>query len=285
MADSQLLNYLRSSSAPYELHCEGTAIWFWAFADELIPSPPPHTWHNAHTKRVRARLNSKPWLATTLVDFPMHPRTSPPTAREELTLPAFAKPIGGCGGLGITIVRTFDELLAAPASHIVQEGIMDPTVTVGGRKLDYRVFVLLASDGLCAVHRLALARPSALPYDAASSDPRVQLTNSSLHGEEGLFVEELPVSACTRVLEAVAEVASYVGLRANEYAIVGADVLLRRDGSTVLLELNASWDRQVSMEACAIVKSRALADLLALRAGGAAAPLLLVRTAVIRDSP
>jgi hypothetical protein len=271
MADSQLLNYLRSSSAPFALRC----VWFWAFAEELIPAPPLHTWHNAHTKRVRARLNSKPWLATTLVDFPVHPRTSPPTAREELALPAFAKPIGGCGGQGITVVRTLDELLAVPASHIVQEGIMDPT-TAGGRKLDYRVFALLSSDGLCAVHRLALVRPSALPYDAASSDPRVQLTNSSLHGEEGLFVDELPASKLTSVLEAIAEVASCVGLRANEYAIVGADVLLRRDGSTVLLELNASWDRQVVTEACAIVKSRALADLLALRAGGAAAPLLVV---------
>lgn len=274
MADpDELLAFLRSSSGlPYIRR----RIWFYPWSAELLPPPPSSTisWHNSNTARARGHLNSKPWLAGVLAGHASHPRTSPPSARSELALPAFAKPPGGCGGRGIFLVRTPADLLEVPSSYVIQEGVMLPTMR-DGCKVDYRVFVLISSDGLCAIHRLALARPSAVPYDVESSDPLVQLTNSSVHGEQGLFTEELPITALAGVLDAIRIVQPAVGLRANEFAIVGADVIVQ-DGKALLLELNAAWDRQVSNAACAAVKSRALFDLLSLRAGSAASPLLLV---------
>lgn len=66
---------------------------------------------------------------------------------------------------------------------VLQDGVVNPVLTVRGHKSDIRLYMLLVGDrqGVTAFYacKVGFFRNTTLPYDVSSEDPRVQLTNTS----------------------------------------------------------------------------------------------------------
>jgi hypothetical protein len=122
MADKTLLAFLDSSSGiPYE----HAAVSGFGHGQMNLSHLHPHTLlgitRTQHERVLASILNRgsrrRSWITT------VHPKTLPPMARSNLTLPAFAKPLEGFGGKNITIIRTPAELLAVPPTYLAQQGV------------------------------------------------------------------------------------------------------------------------------------------------------------------
>lgn len=150
-------------------------------------------------------------------------------------------------GRGIRVMSQKEIMQEQPANVVIQEAVQDLSL-IEGRKYTLRMYVLVSrgrvslySDGFVIVH--------AAPYQPDSRDPAVQFAHAGYMQEDsGVRLRVLSELAGSADILASARnsIAQVFGVfsdrlkyeKAQHYCLFGVDLLVRADGSTVLIEIN-----------------------------------------------
>lgn len=159
----------------------------------------------------------------------------------------FVKSPHRSGGKGIAVVTTAQLLRFQGQDVIIQEAVQDLDL-VAGHKYTLRLYVL-AFQGKLFLYPEGFAIVHGAPYQPGSRDPAVQFVH------EGYLRADSPVrlvplseldGSTARLDAAAASLAEAFVVftdrlkyeRDNEYCLFGVDVLIRDQGSAVLVEIN-----------------------------------------------
>jgi hypothetical protein len=232
--------------------------------------------HYRMPPEVSMRLDDKREFAARLEGQPFHPVThySPDSVPPEDAL-WFLKDPALANGKGVEAVRTKDIAAHWVPGQIVQKAVA-PLQLLAGKKFVIRMYALLCA-GKVWIHQRGVVVQHATKFDPDSTDRTVQIDHLASNGAARRPLSELPDAAVVwqraahgALAPALAAYAPVFDRPAAEFLLCGADVLLRRDGSPVVLEFNVGPSMRHTRDLHDAVDVHVISDMVNIVAGSGA---------------